>query len=117
MGERLQRLNTAWAGQHLPTIAMRIGLCTGSLVAGSVGGRQRIEYAVVGDTVNIASHLESFDKDAHFIVGSVCRILISESTFRQVGSRFQVTEVGQFKFKGKQQQTTVYQVDGNLPES
>ena len=112
MGERLQRLNTAWVAQRLPTIAVRIGLCTGPLVAGSLGGRQRIEYAVVGDTVNIASRLESFDKEAHFIAGSACRILISASTFRQVSHRFRVTEAGWGKFKGKQQEITIYRVDG-----
>ncbi|HOW75354.1 MAG TPA: adenylate/guanylate cyclase domain-containing protein [Candidatus Competibacteraceae bacterium] len=112
MGERLQHLNTAWAGQRLPTIAVRIGLCTGPLIAGSLGGRQRIEYAVVGDTVNIASRLESFDKEAHFSAGSACRILISASTFRHVDHRFQVTNVGRIKFKGKQQEITVYRVDG-----
>ncbi len=115
MSERLQRLNTAWAGQRLPTITMRIGLCTGPLVAGSLGGRQRIEYAVVGDTVNIASRLESFDKEAHFIAGSACRILIGESTFRHAGHQFQVTEIGRVKFKGKQQETTVYRVESDLP--
>lgn len=112
MGERLQCLNTAWTGQRLPTIAVRIGLCTGPLIAGSLGGRQRIEYAVVGDTVNIASRLESFDKEAHFIAGNRCRVLIGESTFCHVRHRFRVTEVGRVKFKGKQQETTVYRVDG-----
>lgn len=112
MGERLQHLNAVWAGQRLPTIAVRIGLCTGPLVAGSLGGRQRIEYAVVGDTVNVASRLESFDKEAHFSAGSAYRILISESTFRHVNHRFQVTNVGPIKFKGKQQAIMVYRVDG-----
>jgi len=115
MSERLQRLNTAWTGQRLPTITMRIGLCTGPLIAGSLGGRQRIEYAVVGDTVNIASRLESFDKETHFIAGSACRILIGESTFRHAGQQFQVTEIGRVKFKGKQQETTVYRVEGDIP--
>lgn len=110
MGEQLRRLNLKWAKQGLPTIAVRIGIYTGPLVAGSLGGRQRLEYAVVGDAVNIASRLESFDKEAHDLVNNQCRVLIGETTFRYLDGRFRVTEMGRIKFKGKQQEIAVYRV-------
>lgn len=112
MGERLQQLNAAWMAQRQPTVAMRIGVHTGPVVAGSLGSRHRLEYAVVGDTVNIASRLESFAKDAPDAAKCPCRILISEATCHGLGVRFRVTEVGRVQFKGKQQETTVYRVDG-----
>ena len=112
MGERLQQLNAGWTAQRLPTVAVRIGIHTGPLVAGSLGNRRRLEYTVVGDTVNIASRLESFNKDASEAAQRPCRILISAATFHMLDGRFRVTEVGQVQFKGKQQEITVYQVDG-----
>lgn len=116
MGERLQQLNASWVERQLPTIAVRVGICTGSLVAGSLGGSQRLEYAVVGDVVNTASRLESYDKNAHLTANSVCRVLIGEATFRYLGGRFRVEEVGRVKLKGKNQEVAVYRVDGQILE-
>ena len=111
MSEQLQQLNLKWARQGSPTIAVRVGIYTGPLVAGSLGNSQRLEYAVVGDAVNIASRLESFDKEAHDFANNRCRILIGETTFRYLDGRFRVTEMGRVKFKGKQQEIAVYRVD------
>ncbi|MFO7641537.1 MAG: adenylate/guanylate cyclase domain-containing protein [Candidatus Competibacteraceae bacterium] len=116
MREQLRSLNARWAAQGLPAVAMRVGIYTGPLVAGSLGGRQRLEYAVVGDTVNIASRLESFDKEACQVAGSACRVLIGESTLHYLHGRFQVEAVGQAKLKGKSQTVAVYRVDGEILE-
>lgn len=114
MGERLRQLNAGWVEQGLPTTAVRAGIHTGPMVAGSLGGSQRMEYAVVGDTVNTASRLENFEKDAHQTANSICRILIGETTCRYLDGRFQVTEVGRTRLKGKQREITVYRVDGAI---
>lgn len=116
MGERLRQLNMGWEEHQLPHIAIRVGICTGSMVAGSLGGSQRLEYAVVGDIVNTASRLESFDKEAHFAPNSICRVLIGETTLRYLGSRFKVAEVGRDKLKGKNQEVSIYRVDSEFPE-
>lgn len=55
MREQLRALNAVWAAQGLLAVAMRVGIYTGPLVAGSLGGRQRLEYTVLGDTVNIVA--------------------------------------------------------------
>lgn len=116
MREQLRSLNARWAAQGLPAVAMRVGIYTGPLVAGSLGGRQRLEYTVLGDTVNIASRLESFEKDAHHGAGSACRVLVGESTLHYLHGRFQVEAVGQVKLKGKSQTVAVYRVDGEILE-
>lgn len=112
MGERLRQLNAGWVEQHLPTIAIRVGINTGPLVAGSLGGSQRMEYTVIGDSVNTASRLESFDKDSQDPLNNICRVLIGEATLRYLGGRFLVEEVGRVKLKGKQREIAVYRVLG-----
>lgn len=112
MGERLRQLNAAWVKRQLPAIAMRVGIYTGPMVAGSLGSSQRLEYTVIGDTVNIASRLESFDKDAHDVGQDICRILIGETTVDCLKGQIRVESVGPFKFKGKQREITVYRVLG-----
>jgi len=95
MRRRLARINQRSRLKGQPEIEMRIGICTGPLVAGSIGGRARAEYTVIGDTVNLASRLESFEKsllDAD-IAAKGCRILINEETNALLDARFQTRYV------------------------
>jgi len=113
MGERLRQLNADWAQQGLPIITMRAGIHTGPLVAGSLGGSQRMEYTVLGDTVNIASRLESFEKEAHLTADCACRVLIGEATFHYLNGRFQAVAVSKVTLKGKRRDIVIYRVDGH----
>lgn len=111
MGEKLKEMNRQWQEEGLPVIGMRVGIHTGPLVAGTFGGRQRMEYTVIGDTVNIASRLESFDKsvaspdEAH-----PCRILVGETTWRYVYEGYITEEVGSCQLKGRQNALKIYRV-------
>ncbi|HEY3067423.1 MAG TPA: adenylate/guanylate cyclase domain-containing protein [Methylomirabilota bacterium] len=104
----LERLNHRWRERGLATIGMRIGIFTGPMVAGSLGGADRLEYTVIGDTVNTASRLESFDKE--LFAHSPCRILIGEATLRYLGDRFVTERVGDATLKGKEEKIAVYRV-------
>lgn len=108
MRRELERLNKRWRAQGRPVAKMRVGIYTGPLVAGSVGGAERLEYTVIGDTVNTASRLESFDKD--LAADSDCRILIGEATRNLIGNMFKVEKVGEVSLKGKKEKVTVYLV-------
>jgi adenylate cyclase len=107
MGERLQQLNLEWHPRGLPVIQMRVGIFTGPLVAGSLGGRDRLEYGLLGDSVNIASRLESCQKERQ---SSVCRILIAYQTLQYIEDKFEVEAWGLMPLKGKQQMVDVYRV-------
>jgi adenylate cyclase len=113
MGTKLVQLNSMWEERDLPNVGMRIGIFTGPLVAGSLGSAERLEYTVIGDTVNIASRLESFDKssfDPNF-KSNTCRILIGESTHRYIEGQFKMEKVGEVKLKGQERKTTIYRVE------
>jgi adenylate cyclase len=119
MEKALCELNRRWQAQGLPTIGMRVGIFTGPLVVGSLGGTQRLEYTVLGDTVNTASRLESFDKHvfAPHTTGSPCRILIGESTLQYLGGRFETQKVGRVRLTGKEEHVTIYRVIARLDGS
>lgn len=109
MGDRLQALNQDWQQRHLPSAQMRVGIFTGPIVAGSLGGKDRLEYGVIGDSVNIASRLESYAKDQQT---EACRILIAKDTLVHLQDKFAVEPWGPLALKGKQQLIDVYRVLG-----
>jgi len=114
MGDRLKDLNQAWQERGLTPIQMRVGIFTGVVVVGSLGGRDRMEYGVIGDSVNTASRLESCAKDRQ---PDDCRILIAHETLEYIKGYFQVESWGLMALKGKQQMVDVYRVIGHLPVS
>lgn len=110
MGSRLQQLNPLWQQRNLPAVQMRVGIYTGTVVVGSLGSKDRLEYGVIGDSVNIASRLESCAKERQ---DSLCRILIAQETLTHLQDQFQVESWGPMALKGKQQQVEVYRVVGS----
>lgn len=112
MNHTLKQLNQEWAEQGKPTIAMRVGIHTGPLIAGSLGSLERLEYTVIGDTVNTAARLESFDKTVHTPDPKhmPCRILVGETTAEYLDDLFQLEYVAEVQLKGKMETTKMYHV-------
>lgn len=108
MGRELTRLNLLRRAEGRPTTNMRVGIHTGPAVSGSIGSSKRLEFTVLGDTVNTASRLESFDKD--FLADQICRILIGETTRDLVGHYFKLKFVKTIELKGQHEKTDIYSV-------
>ncbi len=109
MRDRLEALNISWDARSLPMVQMRIGIFTGPVMVGSLGGKDRLEYGVIGNSVNIASRLESYEKER---LEGTCRILIAQETLNYLQEKFAVESWGWLQLRGKQEQVNVYLVVG-----
>ncbi|HAG80295.1 MAG TPA: adenylate/guanylate cyclase domain-containing protein [Cyanobacteria bacterium UBA12227] len=107
MADKLEILNQQWQHQGYPQTAMRVGIATGNVVAGSLGNSQRLDYTVLGDTVNVAARLESYDKS---LDGGICRILVNEETHHYLQHHFPTKLLGRVMLKGREKTTAIYQV-------
>jgi adenylate cyclase len=100
----IAELNERRVAAGKETIGAGIGVSLGQVVAGTVGTEDRMEYTVIGDSVNIAARLESNAKAG--------RILISQPTFARVESLVEAAPLGPLKVKGKEEEVDVYEVVG-----
>lgn len=117
MAEKLAALNERSEAEGLPRIGMRIGLHTGTLVAGSLGARERLEYTVIGDTVNVAARFESAANRIFEIEEPEpeVAIAISEATQTRLGEGFRTKPLGALELKGKSEPMPAFQLVGRNP--
>jgi adenylate cyclase len=108
-GLMLQRLVGEWNDERekigLPLVKVRVGINSGPAVVGNVGTEKRVDYTVLGSSVNIASRLESG-------VAKPGQVVISKNTLDRVMGSFQTESLGEFALKGLQQKMPVYAVSG-----
>ncbi|MDX2099471.1 MAG: adenylate/guanylate cyclase domain-containing protein [Leptolyngbyaceae cyanobacterium bins.59] len=110
MGDRLRQLNYLWQRHQIPTLQMRVGIYTGHVVVGSLGGKHRLEYGVIGDSVNIASRLESHDKDRQ---DTLCRILAAWETIAYLPPSFKTECWGTLQLRGREKPVEVHHILGS----
>lgn len=100
-----------WKSHEISGLSARIGIHTGDVVAGNLGSRTRMKYAVIGDTVNVAARLEVLNKE----LGT--DILLSRDVYTQLPDDLtsQLVSHGEHKVKGREQSVTVYSVGKPRP--
>lgn len=106
MQERLVSLNAELRETGLPELEIRIGINSGTVIAGNMGSNDLFDYTVIGDAVNLASRLEGANKE----FGT--HTMISEFVYEHVSDRVAVRALGSIRVKGKCQETGIYELTG-----
>ncbi|MBI5152991.1 MAG: adenylate/guanylate cyclase domain-containing protein [Parcubacteria group bacterium] len=106
MIERLKKFNEELKAEGMHEIAFGIGIYTGPVIIGNVGSEMRLEYTVIGDTVNVASRLEGVNKELH------TTLLVGESAKNKIKGKYAFKSMGSVSVKGRKEPLQVYTLDG-----
>ncbi|NOS82721.1 MAG: CHASE2 domain-containing protein [Nitrospira sp.] len=106
MQTQLEQLRDVWIAEGYPRVTARIGISTGPLVVGNVGSNERLEYTVIGDTVNLASRLEGANK--FYQTG----ILIGPKTYELAKADIEARPIDLLRVKGRREPVIAYELLG-----
>ena len=104
MLKKVDWLQDKWLNEGKPKIEIGIGINTGEAFVGNIGSEKRLEYTVIGDMVNLASRIESYNKVYK------TNFLISSSTYAQVSSIVDVIKISEVTIRGKSKKMDIYEV-------
>ncbi|NQU65690.1 MAG: adenylate/guanylate cyclase domain-containing protein [SAR324 cluster bacterium] len=102
MQKALQNLREEWMKEGLPMVLVRMGVNSGPMVVGNMGSQSRMDYTIMGDSVNLAARLEGANKFYKNFS------MISEFTYKQVADAVDVRELDTIRVVGKNEPITVY---------
>jgi adenylate cyclase len=101
MIERQAAVDERWAGEGLPAFGLGIGVSTGPVAAALLGSEERLEYTVVGDTVNLAQRLQDQARPAG-------RIVLSEATYAALRAPVDAERLAPLRVKGREAPVSAY---------
>lgn len=102
--KRVKSLQEKWVEEGKPRIEIGIGIATGEVFIGNIGSETRLEYTVIGDTVNTASRIENYNKVYR------TNFLISEETYLRVQKYVDVLKIREVSIRGKAKKINIYEV-------
>jgi len=102
----LERLQRDWKTRGMPRLDIGIGINTGIMLVGNMGSKRRFNFTVMGDSVNLASRLESINRQ----FGT--NLIVSEATLVPVKDQVVFRELDLLRVKGKRQPVKIYELLG-----
>ena len=102
--KKVKSLQEKWLEEGKPKIEIGIGISSGEAFIGNVGSKERLEYTVIGDTVNTASRIENFNKVYK------TNFLISEETYQRTKKYVDVITLSNVTIRGKASKVNLYEV-------
>jgi adenylate cyclase len=106
MQRELTGLQAKWLAEGKVPIKIRIGISSGQVILGLIGGPKRQERTVIGDAVNTASRLEALNKD-YFT-----DIILSRRTYDLLAGRAEAKSLGIVPIKGRLEPVGIYALTG-----
>ena len=104
MQERLAQLREGWKKEGKAELYMRIGINTGPAVVGNMGSKTRMDYTMMGDSVNLAARLEGVNKQYK------TETMISGFTYEQAKEFVEVRELDRIRVVGKKEPVKIYEL-------
>ncbi len=104
MQERNRELRKIWREQNRPPLFTRMGINSGPIVVGNMGSAQRMDYTIMGDTVNLAARLEGANKFYKTFS------MISDNTYKLARDYIDVRQLDVIRVVGKKEPVTIYQL-------
>ncbi|HNW26468.1 MAG TPA: adenylate/guanylate cyclase domain-containing protein, partial [Candidatus Gastranaerophilaceae bacterium] len=104
MLKKVCELQKKWLAEGKPKIEIGVGINTGEAFVGNIGSETRLEYTVIGDMVNLASRIESYNKTYK------TNFLISSTTYEKVRNIVDVIKISEVTIRGKAKKMDIYEV-------
>jgi len=108
MRERLAGFNQARRRAGDDTVRVGIGINYGEAIVGNIGSRQRMDYTVIGDTVNVAQRIQN--------VAGGGQIILTDDAYRRVADAVQSRDLGPHELRGRKKKVELYEVTGLKPD-
>ncbi|MEM7331910.1 MAG: adenylate/guanylate cyclase domain-containing protein [Chloroflexota bacterium] len=108
LAEAVEKLNNQWIVENKVTFPTRIGIHTGETLVGNMGSTDRMNYTVVGDSVNLTSRLEG----ANNVYGT--QIIVSHDTYEKAVHQFHFRPLDVVTVKGKREFILLYELMGEI---
>ena len=104
MLKKVEYLREKWLFEGKPKFEIGVGINTGEVFIGNIGTENRMEYTVIGDTVNLASRIESYNKVYK------TNLLVSSSTYEYIAGIADVIKINEVQIRGKSKKMNIYEV-------